>query len=55
MVGDTHNDVLTAQNADVPVIAVDFGYSDVPVQTLAPTRVISGFETLFEEAMILMR
>lgn len=50
MVGDTINDIVTAQNANIPVIAVDFGYSEHPVQTYGPDRVISSYDTLFDEA-----
>jgi hypothetical protein len=32
----------------VPMIAVDFGYSDVPVEELGPDRVISHFDQLME-------
>src|SRR5262245_823937 len=39
MVGDSRTDVRTARAANVPVIAVDFGYSEVPVATLHPDRV----------------
>jgi phosphoglycolate phosphatase len=46
MVGDSITDISTARAANVPVVAVDFGYSDVPVTTLGPDRVISGFEEL---------
>lgn len=46
MVGDSINDIVPAQEADIPVIAVDFGYSDVPVRTLDPDRVISHFDEL---------
>ena len=34
MVGDSKIDIETAQNAGVPVIAVDFGYTDQPVASL---------------------
>ncbi|AYD01101.1 HAD family hydrolase [Neorhizobium sp. NCHU2750] len=43
MVGDSINDILAAKNAGIPSIAVDFGYSDVPVASLSPSRVISHF------------
>ena len=33
---------------DLPVIAVDFGYSDAPVAELGPDRVISHFDQLAE-------
>ncbi len=46
MVGDSVNDILAAQNAGIPAIAVPFGYSDVPVETLNPTRVIGHFDEL---------
>jgi phosphoglycolate phosphatase len=43
MVGDSITDIRTARAANVPVVAVDFGYTDVPVATLGPDRVISSF------------
>lgn len=46
MVGDSRTDIATARAAGVPVIAVDFGYTDVPVAELAPDRVISHFREL---------
>jgi phosphoglycolate phosphatase len=46
MIGDSLTDIRTARAARVPVIAVDFGYSDKPVSELAPDRVISHFAQL---------
>jgi len=46
MVGDSVNDIAAAQAASMPVIAVDFGYSDVPVASLNPDMVISTFDDL---------
>ena len=46
MVGDSITDIRTAREANVPVVAVDFGYTDVPVATLGPDRVISAFGEL---------
>jgi phosphoglycolate phosphatase len=46
VVGDSRTDVQTARAACVPVIAVDFGYSDVPIATLQPDRIISSFADL---------
>ncbi|WP_158810281.1 HAD-IA family hydrolase [Beijerinckia sp. L45] len=46
MVGDTITDVSTAQNAKIPVIAVDFGYADRPVASMNPDRIISHFDQL---------
>jgi phosphoglycolate phosphatase len=48
MVGDTITDVTTAKNAGRPVIAVDFGYADRPVADMAPDRIISHFDELFD-------
>ena len=46
MVGDSITDIATARAAGLPVIAVDFGYTDTPVATLDPDRVISHFDML---------
>jgi phosphoglycolate phosphatase len=46
MVGDSGTDIKTARAAGVPVIAVDFGYTNVPVEELGPDRVISHFDEL---------
>ena len=37
MVGDSFADIAMARAAGIPVIAVDFGYTMVPVRELAPT------------------
>ena len=55
MVGDTITDVTTAQNADKPVIAVDFGYADRPVTTMNPTAVISHFDALLDAVEAIAR
>jgi phosphoglycolate phosphatase len=46
MIGDSLTDIRTARAAGVPVIAVDFGYSERPVAEYAPDRVISHFAQL---------
>ena len=46
MVGDSGTDIRTARAAEVPVIAVDFGYTEVPIATLGPDRLISSFADL---------
>jgi len=46
MVGDSETDILTAQNAGIPVVAVDFGYTDRPVGAFGPDRVISHYDAL---------
>ena len=48
MIGDSKTDIVTAQAAGVPVIAVDFGYSDRHVSEFAPDRVISHFDELWD-------
>jgi len=48
MVGDSRTDIDTARAAGVPVIAVDFGYTDTPVAELNPDRVISHFDDLLD-------
>ena len=47
MVGDSKTDIDTARAASVPVVAVDFGYTTVPVLALRPDRVISHFDELW--------
>jgi phosphoglycolate phosphatase len=46
MVGDSATDIATARAAGVPVIAVDFGYTEVPVAELHPDRIVSHFKEL---------
>jgi phosphoglycolate phosphatase len=47
MVGDSKTDISTAQNAKIPVVAVDFGYTDVPVEDCGPDMIISHFDELW--------
>ncbi|MBU3732798.1 MAG: HAD-IA family hydrolase [Beijerinckiaceae bacterium] len=46
MIGDSKTDVDTARAADIPVIGVDFGYTEIPMQNLSPDRLISHFDAL---------
>jgi len=46
MIGDSQTDIRTARAAGVPIIAVDFGYSERPVSDFAPDRIISHFAQL---------
>jgi phosphoglycolate phosphatase len=46
MIGDSETDIQTAKNAAIPVIAVDFGYSNDPVASFAPDAIISHFDQL---------
>ncbi len=53
MVGDSKTDIDTAKAAGVPVVAVDFGYTDVHVSELGPDRIISHFDSLWEAVQLL--
>jgi phosphoglycolate phosphatase len=46
MVGDSGTDVRTARAAALPVIAVTFGYSEVPIESLGPDRLIGSYAEL---------
>ncbi len=49
MIGDSKNDIYAAHNANVASIAVSFGFSDVPVDTLNPDVVINNYGELTVE------
>lgn len=46
MVGDSQTDIDTAKAAGIPVVAVDFGYTDRHVREFGPSRIISHFDEL---------
>lgn len=46
MVGDSRTDIDTAKSAGIPVLAVDFGYTDRHVREFEPSAVISHYEAL---------
>ncbi|TIW16695.1 MAG: phosphoglycolate phosphatase, partial [Mesorhizobium sp.] len=46
MVGDSQTDIDTAKAAGIPVVAVDFGYTDRHVREFEPSAVISHFDAL---------
>jgi phosphoglycolate phosphatase len=46
VVGDSATDIHMAQAAAVPVVAVDFGYTEIPIAKLGPDRIISRFDEL---------
>lgn len=46
MVGDSASDAHAARNADVPLILVSFGYTDVPAADLLPDVLIDHFDAL---------
>jgi phosphoglycolate phosphatase len=49
MVGDSQTDIDTAKAAGIPVVAVDFGYTDRHVREFGPSRIISHFDELTVE------
>jgi phosphoglycolate phosphatase len=46
MIGDSETDVRTAKSAGIPIVAVDFGYTERPVAEFQPDRIISHFAEL---------
>lgn len=46
MVGDSSYDVRAAKNADVPVVALSFGYNDEPAAELGADAVIDHYDEL---------
>lgn len=48
MIGDSSTDINAALNAGIPSVAVTFGYTDQPVETLGASKVISHFNQLQE-------
>jgi phosphoglycolate phosphatase len=46
MVGDAGPDVGVARRAGVPVVGVDFGYTEIPIAELGPDAVISAMADL---------
>ena len=53
MVGDSGTDIATARAAGVPIVAVDFGYSETPIGNLRPDRLISHFNQLVDAVFAL--
>lgn len=46
MIGDSNVDIATARAADIPVIAVSFGYCEPPVAHYAPDLIIHHYDDL---------
>lgn len=46
MIGDSKTDIDAARAAGIPVVAVTFGYTAVPVRELSPDAVIDHFDEL---------
>lgn len=49
MVGDSINDILAARNAGIACLAVPFGYSDEPIESLGADALIDSFDKLTPE------
>jgi phosphoglycolate phosphatase len=54
MVGDAGPDIGVARRAGIPVIGVEFGYTDVPIADLKPDRLIGHMAELPAAVEILM-
>jgi phosphoglycolate phosphatase len=54
MVGDAGPDIGVARRAGVPVIGVEFGYTEVPIADLKPDRLISHMSELPNAVQALM-
>lgn len=46
MVGDSTTDIDTAKAAGIPIVAVTFGYTDVPVDKQSPDAIIDHYDEL---------
>jgi phosphoglycolate phosphatase len=54
MVGDSLNDIATARGVGIPIVAVDYGYTETPIGELGPDRVISSPSDLPEAVFELL-
>jgi phosphoglycolate phosphatase len=54
MIGDSETDILTARNAGVPVIAVPFGYTPVPVESFKPDAVVERYDDMWDAVKTLL-
>ncbi len=55
MVGDSLTDITTARAAGVPVVAVDYGYTERPVAEMGADRVIGALSALPDAVFDLLR
>ena len=46
MIGDSENDINCAKKANIPSIAVSFGYSKIPVKNLKPNLILNNYLNL---------
>jgi phosphoglycolate phosphatase len=54
MVGDSEVDIATAAAANVPSIAVTFGYTTIPVRELGPSAVIDHYREFMSALALVM-
>jgi len=54
MVGDSISDIAMARAAGIPVVAMDYGYTEVPVRELGADRVVSALSDLPQTALALL-
>ncbi|MFC5067863.1 HAD-IA family hydrolase [Flaviflagellibacter deserti] len=43
MIGDSKTDLDTARNAGLPIVLMDYGYTEIPASELGPDRLLSNF------------
>ena len=55
MVGDSLTDITTAHAAGVPIVAVDYGYTERPVADMGADRVIGALSALPDAVFDLLR
>jgi phosphoglycolate phosphatase len=54
LIGDSETDVVTARAAEIPVVAVSFGYTDIPPAALGADTLVHKFEDVPAAAMALL-
>lgn len=54
LIGNSETDVITAKAAEIPVVAVSFGYTDIPPAALGADRLVHKFEDIPAAAMELL-
>ena len=46
MIGDSKTDIDTARNANIPIIGATFGYTDIPIESLQPDKLMAHYGEL---------
>jgi phosphoglycolate phosphatase len=54
LIGDSETDVVTARAAEIPVVAVSFGYTDIPPAALGADALVHKFEDVPAAALNLL-